>query len=118
VTRRTATGPDDERLAALVARGEADPTAIAGVRADGDALAAAVGGDLALRWRIAVVRGCMVSPPDADSVRELYGELIDQYRDDAASMAKLRALGDDIRALETDGSLARTMVARSNRRKT
>jgi hypothetical protein len=111
--------PDAERLATLVARGEADPRAIAGsreVRDTGDALAEQVGGALALRWRIAVLRSCIGSPQDADEVRELYGEMVDRYRDDPAALRELRALGDDIRARESSGSLARTMVARSERR--
>ena len=29
----------------------------------------------------------MAAPPDADAVRELYGELVDRYRDDAGALA-------------------------------
>ena len=98
-----------------MARCEADPSAIA--VADGDALAAEVGGTLALRWRIAVLRSLMAAPPDADAVREAYGELVDHYRDDATAMAALRELGDDIRALEANGTLPRSLVARSDRKR-
>src|SRR5262245_7072046 len=108
------------RLEALAARIEADPAALAELRADGDALAdevdrstsgdAAAGSagaaegdrDAALRWRIAVVRAVIAAPPDGDAVRELYGELVDRYRDQPARMAALRPLGDDIRRLEAD----------------
>jgi hypothetical protein len=106
------------RLAALAARIEADPAALAGVRDDGDALADAPAldlGDAALRWRIAVVRAVMAAPPDGDEVRELYGALVDRYRGQAARLAELRPLGDEIRRLEADGTLARSMVARSKR---
>lgn len=109
------------RLAALAARIEVDPAALAEVRADGDALAerADAGdgdGDAALRWRIAVVRAVIAAPPDSDAVRELYGELVDHYRDQPERLAALRRLGEDIRRLEADGTLASSLVARSDRR--
>jgi hypothetical protein len=124
------------RLTALAERIEADPAALAEVRADGDALADEIDerseiagggidgaalpderdGDAALRWRIAVVRAVIAAPPDGDAVRELYGELVDRYRDQPARMAALRPLGDDIRRLEADGTLASSLVARSDRR--
>jgi hypothetical protein len=116
------------RLATLAARIEGDPEALAEVRADGDALADEIDGasaaadrpagdvDTALRWRIAVVRAVIAAPPDGDAVRELYGELVDRYRDQADRMAALRPLGDEIRRLEADGTLASSLVARSERR--
>jgi hypothetical protein len=109
------------RLATLAARIEGDPAALADVRADGDALAeeidrSAAGSDTALRWRIAVVRAVIAAPPDGDAVRELYGELVDRYRDQPDRMAGLRQLGDEIRRLEADGTLASSLVARSDRR--
>jgi hypothetical protein len=121
------------QLAALAARIEADPAVLAELRADGDALADEVDAagsaagdaaaadpagdsDAALRWRIAVVRAVIAAPPDGDAVRELYGELIDRYRDQPERMAALRRLGDDIRRLEADGTLASSLVARSDRR--
>jgi hypothetical protein len=113
------------RLAALAARIETDPAALAELRADGDALAekadpggapAAEQGDTALRWRIAVVRAVIAAPRDGDEVRELYGELVDRYRDQPERMAALRPLGDDIRRLEAEGTLASSLVARSDRR--
>lgn len=104
------------RLAALAARVEADPAALAGVRGEGDALADGASGDDALRWWIAVLRAVMAAPPDGDAVRELYGELVDRYRGDPDRLAQLRPIGDEIRRREAEGSLARSMVARSNRR--
>jgi len=113
------------RLAALAARIEADPAALTELRDEGDALAdqaeppdGAADGEAgaALRWRIAVVRAVMAAPPDGDAVRELYGELVDRYRDAPARLAELRPLGDEIRRREADGSLPRSLVARSARR--
>jgi hypothetical protein len=107
------------RLAALAARIEADPGALAELRDEGDALAdqpELAEDDAALRWRIAVVRAVMAAPPDGDAVRELYGELVDRYRARPDQLAQLRPLGDEIRRREADGTLARSLVARSDRR--
>jgi hypothetical protein len=107
------------RLAALAATIEADPAALEDVRDEGDALAdrpELSDDDDALRWRIAVVRAVMAAPPDGDAVRELYGELVDRYRDRPDQLAQLRPLGDEIRRREADGTLARSLVARSDRR--
>ena len=108
------------RLVALAARLEAEPAALAELRNDGDSLAdrdELRGDDAVLRWRIAVLRAVMAAPPDGDAVRELYGELIDRYRDQPARLAELRPLGEEIRRREADGTLARSLVARSARRR-
>lgn len=105
------------RLSALIEQGELDPTTLVEMRAEGDALAIEVGGDEAMRWRIAVVRSVMRAPPDGDAVRELYGELVDRYRDDPAGLAMLKPIGEEIRRLEAAGALPSAMVARSDRRK-
>jgi hypothetical protein len=105
------------RLTALVTRIDGEPSAVGGDRTEGDALALEVGGELALRWRMGVIKALMVEPPDPDAVREAYGELVDRYRDDEAALAVIRPLGDEIKRRESDGSLPSTMVARSNRRK-
>ena len=104
-------------LAELVARCEADPGAVDAERESGDALATQLGGELGLRWRIAVMRAVMAAPPDGDAVRELYGELVDRYRDDPKSLALVKPLGDEIRRLEAEGALPSAMVARSERKK-
>ena len=109
-------GDHASRLTALVERCERDVAAAADARAEGDALADAVGCDLALRWRIAAVRAVIAAPPDGDAVREAYGELVDRYRDDPDRLAMLRPLGDEIRRLEDDGTLPSALVVRSDRR--
>jgi len=103
------------RLTALVQSVDSDPSKLD--REAGDKLADEVGGDLALRWRMGVVKALMAAPPDPDSVREAYGELIDRYRGDEAALAVIKPLGDEIKRRESDGSLPQTMVARSSRRK-
>jgi hypothetical protein len=106
---------DAARLSALLAQCEASPADPVPQREIGDSLAASLGGELALRWRIAVVRSAMAH--DGDTVRELYGELVDRYRDDKVALAIVKPLGDEIRRLEAEGELPRTLVARSDRRK-
>jgi hypothetical protein len=107
-----------DRLSALVERCAADPHALAGQRDAGDALAEEVGGEVALRWRLTVVRALIAAPPDPDAVREAYGELVDRYRDDDAALAEIKPLGDEIRRRESDGSLPSAMVVRSDRKRT
>jgi hypothetical protein len=104
------------RLAELVDRCGSDPAAIAKARVTGDALAIEAGGAVALAWRLAVLQAVMAAPPDADSIRELYGELCDRYRDDPAGLQALRPIGEEIRRLEAEGTLPSTLVARSDRR--
>ena len=102
-------------LEKLCARCEADPSQVAASRAAGDALALEVGGELELRWRVAVVRAAIETDPDA--VREAYGELVDHYRDEPARLAQIKPLGERIRQLEASGALPSTLVVRSDRRK-
>lgn len=108
-------GDSKARLTALIERCEADPATLT-ERDQGDSLAEVLGGELALRWRLAVVRALMTAPPDGDAVREAYGELVDRYRSDQKSLAVIKPLGDEIRRREADGSLPSVLVARSNRR--
>jgi hypothetical protein len=105
------------KLAKLVARCEGDSAAIGSARSEGDALAIEAGGQVALAWRVAVLRAVMAHPPDDDAVRELYGELCDRYRDDPASLLVLKPIGEEIRRLEAEGQLPSTLVARSDRRR-
>jgi hypothetical protein len=70
-----------------------------------------------LEQDLAALRALLASPPEDDSVRELYGELVDRYRDDASSLERLKPLGDEIRKLEAEGRLPSTLVVRSDRRK-
>ena len=106
-----------QRLHALVARCEDDLAAVAKERANGDALADDVGGPDALRWRLVVLRALIAEPPEDDSVREVYGELYDRYRDEPDALAEIKPLGDEIRRLEATGALPSALVVRSDRRK-
>lgn len=105
------------RLATLVDRVAADPAIAVAERAAGDALALEVEGELGFAWRLAVMRALLAAPPPDDTVRELYGELVDRYRGDPPRLAALREIGDEIRRLEADGVLPSALVARSDRRR-
>jgi hypothetical protein len=114
-TRRETASRD--KLSRLVEQGRANPAELGKLRAKGDALAIEVEGDVAFEWRLMVLRTVMASPPDGDAVRELYGEMVDRYRNDAKRLAALKPIGVEIRKLETDGTLPSAMVVRSERRR-
>jgi hypothetical protein len=101
----------------LVSACEADLRAVPAARTTAASLAGEVGGELGLRWEIVELRAAMASPPDDDSIRERYGELVDRHRDDPARMDRLRALGDEIRALEEQGVLPSSLVVRAPRKR-
>ena len=73
--------------------------------------------DARLDEDLRALRALLESPPKDDSVRELYGKLVDRYREDEASLALLRPLGDEIRRLEAEGRLPSALVVRSPRRR-
>jgi hypothetical protein len=83
--------------------------------------ARAAGGELLFRWQLHHLRWFIANGADqaevGDEARELYGELLDEYRDDPARSARLQALGEEIRRLEVAGDLPRAMVVRQRRRR-
>lgn len=54
--------------------------------------------------------------PD-DTARELYSGLLDRHGDDPDRLAILRELAIKLHALERDGTLPRSMVVRTRRRR-
>jgi hypothetical protein len=103
-------------LRALVEAGERDLAEISGHRDAGAALAGEVGGDLAFRWAMLELRALLDAPPQDDTIAERYGELLDAARGDDARVAAVRGLGEQMRALQDDGKLPRSMVVRAPRR--
>jgi hypothetical protein len=103
-------------LESLLRDCEADLAAVAAARSRASELAAAVGGELELRWAIVDLRAALAAPPDDDSIRERYGELVDRHRDHPDRLERLRALGDEIRRLEDAGVLPSALVVRAPRR--
>jgi hypothetical protein len=53
----------------------------------------------------------------AETVRERYSELLDDYNDDPEALTRIRALGRRIKDLEEAGSLPRSMIRRGRSRR-
>lgn len=105
------------QLEALITQCEHDAAAIAHVAQRGNELAVSVGGELGFRWHIVYLRWLIAHPPDDDTVRETYGELLDLHRNQPERITILRKIGEHIRFLEDSGALPAVMVARTPRPK-
>jgi hypothetical protein len=53
----------------------------------------------------------------AETVRERYSELLDDYNDDPEALTRIRALGRRIKDLEEAGSLPRSLILRGRSRR-
>jgi hypothetical protein len=102
-------------LGALLAVCEADPLQVSRHRGQAIVLCDAVGGELAFRWYLVELEAALRLPPEDDWIRERYGQLLDQYRDQPKRLERLREIGDQIRRLEHDGVLPSSLVIRSRR---
>ena len=117
-------GQDDLAMRCFLAAYEIAPTLIARDDDRGDL----VGGDLLdeaafaserprelhLAWELALLRGLLAA--ERDDARELYSELLEQWRDDGDATARLRELGSKLAALEDEGRLPRAIVRRTRPR--
>lgn len=99
----------------MVAECQAVPARTAAACERGHQLAADVGGALAFAWRVLHLQYLIDHPPDDDSVRETYGELLDFYRNEPQQVATLRRIGQRIRFLEDSGALPSVLVLRAPR---
>jgi hypothetical protein len=81
-----------------------------------------LGGDLLFRWQIHHLRWFLHAAAEhtdsGDEARELYGTLLDEYREDEPRLAIVRRFGEEIARLEAAGDLPRAMVVRRKRRST
>lgn len=87
-------------------------------------MAKRAGGDIWLRYQIACLRAALdqgahdaVADEDDDYVRELYSELLEEYRDDPAAMRRILHIGAQLRDLEAEDRLPRAIVRRGAWRK-
>src|SRR5947209_5809649 len=87
-------GSASDRLATLIARCEGNLGEVARARTSGDKLAIEVEGELALRWRLAVLRSALDAPPAGEVDRD---HLV--TRECGAELHRLRAA---IRELDRD----------------
>jgi hypothetical protein len=75
-----------------------------------------VGGEALFRWQLVELRAVLDHVPDDDEwVRERYSELLDAYRDQPERLLRLYPIGEEIRRLESEGTLPRAIVLRSPR---
>jgi hypothetical protein len=86
---------------------------------DGRDPAEQAGDESAFRVAFAQLEDVLANPAahPEDAAREMYSALCDANAADAARMAQLRRLGDRLHELERDGTLPRSMVVRSRRRR-
>jgi hypothetical protein len=82
--------------------------------------ARALGGELMFRWQIHHLRWFLHAAGEhtegGDDAREIYGSLLDEYRDDEARLAIVQRFGEELQRLEAAGDLPRAMVVRRKRR--
>lgn len=87
-----------------------------------DSTAAASGGELLLRWRLASLRALVhasdgeadaeADSSDGEEIRERYSELLEDYAGEEAARARIRDLGREIAAREDGEHLPHTLVRR------
>lgn len=107
-------GTDDEAMAARLVACEADPARAHGESSVGAwALADA---RYRFRWQLVLLRCCVTEPDDDGHSRELYGALVEEYRDQPTQLAALRSVGEALREREARGELPRTLMRRTPRR--
>ena len=72
-----------------------------------------------LRVRLSDLRLALEDDADQidDQVRELYSELLDEYRDDPAALDEIREMGEAFAVAVERGDLPRAMVMRGSSRK-
>jgi hypothetical protein len=87
-------------------------------------VAAELGGDMWLDFRLAGLRAALEvagatsgedTDADTDWVREAYGELLEEHRDDGARLARIREVGRLIDAAVARGDLPRALIRRGPR---
>lgn len=99
---------------------EGDPGLVA-FQPDLAALAREAGGEATLRFRIAELRAALAGlasddDDDDDRVREMYGELLEEFRAEPGAIARIREVGALIDAAVDRGELPRAIVRRGPRR--
>lgn len=84
-------------------------------------MAKRAGGDVWLRYQIACLRAALdqdaVADEEDDYVRELYSELLEEYRNDPTAMRRILQIGARLRDLEAEDKLPRAIVRRGAWRK-
>ena len=115
-----AAGRPAEAMAELLAVLSRDPLLVQQWSGELDDVAREQGDPVWLEYRLACLRAALAGGgrrgDEQDYVRELYGELCEDYRDDPAAMARVREVGRLIDEAVERGDLPRALVRRSPRR--
>ena len=119
-----AAGRRDEAMAQYLAVFARDPGLLVELGGELERVAAEMGGDVWLDYRLAGLRAALEQAGqgddgpdggDADWVREVYGELLEEHRGDAAQLARIREIGRLIDAAVERGDLPRALIRRAPR---
>jgi hypothetical protein len=111
-----AAGRKADAMAEYLAVFARDPGLLVELGAEVERVACDLGGDVWLEYRLLALRaGLEGAADDADWVREAYGEILEEHRDDPARVARIRAVGRLIDAAVTRGDLPRALVRRAPR---
>ncbi len=117
-----AAGRREEAMAECLAVFARDPGLLVELGAELEAVAAEMGGDVWLDFRLAGLRAALEvagqdrsGDVDTDWVREAYGEMVEEHRDDAARLARIREVGRLIDAGVERGEMPRAIIRRGPR---
>ncbi len=114
-----AAGHRDEAMAQYLAVFARDPGLLVELGGELERVAAEMGGDVWLDYRLAGLRAALEQEgdgaDDADWVREVYGELLEEHRGDAARLTRIREVGRLIDAAVERGDLPRALIRRAPR---
>lgn len=115
-----AAGRPGEAMTELLATFQRDPLLVHQWSGELDDVARDQGEPVWLEYRLACLRAALAGGgrrgDEQDYVRELYGELCDDYRGDPGAMAQVREAGRLIDEAVERGDLPRALVRRSPRR--
>ena len=116
-----AAGRREEAMAEYLEVFSRDPGLVVELGPGIEQVAAEMGGDVWLDFRLAGLRAALdvaaSGADDADSewVREAYSELLEEHRDDGARLARIRDVGRLIDAAVERGDLPRALLRRGPR---
>lgn len=117
-----AAGRREEAMAEYLEVFSRDPGLVVELGAGIEQVAAELGGDVWLDFRLAGLRAALdvaASERDSDAdgewVREAYSELLEEHRDDGARLARIRDVGRLIDAAVERGDLPRALLRRGPR---
>lgn len=106
----------EEAMADYLAVFARDPGLFVELGVELEQVAARIGGDVWLEYRLLGLRAALeAAGDDGDWVREAYGELLEEHRGDPARLARIRAVGRLIDAAVERGDLPRALIRRGPR---